>query len=248
MTALLIVIVLVAAGRGLWSPCGLSMLSSLNPVSEAARGHRFGATAAWYVLGAAFGGALLGGGCAVGALAYGRLDAPASVTWTLAAGAAIVAAVSDSRVLGWSLPVNPRQVDERWLHAYRRWIYAGGYGGQIGAGFATYIMTAAVYLLAVLAVLTGSPAPAFAAGLAFGVARGLEILVAGVARTPDRLRALLAAVDSRAVASQLVACAAETAVAASAAWLLAGPALAAAVAVLLGGVLTIAARRAAIAA
>ena len=51
----------------MWSPCGLSMLSSLNPVSEAARGNRFWLTAVWYVAGAVAGGALLGAGCAVAA-------------------------------------------------------------------------------------------------------------------------------------------------------------------------------------
>ena len=38
MTALLIVALVTAvaaAARGMWSPCGLSMLSSLNPVSNA---------------------------------------------------------------------------------------------------------------------------------------------------------------------------------------------------------------------
>jgi len=49
MSTLLLLTVIVAAARGLWSPCGMSMLSSLNPVSERARGHRFWATACWYV-------------------------------------------------------------------------------------------------------------------------------------------------------------------------------------------------------
>ena len=41
MFALLLLVAAVAALRGMWSPCGLSMLSTLNPVSERARGHRF---------------------------------------------------------------------------------------------------------------------------------------------------------------------------------------------------------------
>jgi hypothetical protein len=40
-------VAVVAALRGTWSPCGLSMLSSLNPVSERSRGHRFWGTAVW---------------------------------------------------------------------------------------------------------------------------------------------------------------------------------------------------------
>ena len=69
IAALAVAVATVAAVRGAWSPCGLSMLSSLNPVSERARGHRFWVTAAWYIAGAVLGGAVLGGGCALAAAA-----------------------------------------------------------------------------------------------------------------------------------------------------------------------------------
>jgi multisubunit Na+/H+ antiporter MnhB subunit len=226
---LLLLTAVVAAARGLWSPCGLSMLSSLNPVSEAGRGHRFPVTAAWYVAGAAIGGAVLGAACAGGAALVGRADPAATTVWTAALIAAVVAVVSDSRVAGWSLPEHPRQVDERWLRTYRRWIYAGGYGVQIGTGFATYIMTAAVYLVAGLAALTGDPGQALAAGVVFGAVRGLAIVVAGRARSAEALRDLLARVDAWAAASLALACAVEVSVAAVAAWSLAGPAPALAV-------------------
>src|SRR5690242_12319505 len=124
MVLLLLATALVAAARGLWSPCGLSMLSSLNPVSERARGHRFWVTAAWYVAGATAGGAVLGLACAAGAAGVARLHPAHAVTWSVAAACAVVAVLSDLRLGGWSLPVHPRQVDERWLTAYRRWIYA----------------------------------------------------------------------------------------------------------------------------
>jgi hypothetical protein len=239
MLVLLFVIVAVAAVRGMWSPCGLSMLSSLNPVSERARGHRFWVTACWYTLGALAGGALLGAGCAVGALAFGWLGGPASLGWSIALAGAVVAALSDARVGGWSLPMHPRQVDERWLTTYRRWIYAAGYGVQIGSGFATYIMTAGVYLTALLAVLTASPSQAFIAGLAFGVLRGMTIAVAGVARDPQRLAALLGRIESLADASSLAACTASAAVAVSAAWRLGGAVPAVALALALGAVVTL---------
>jgi hypothetical protein len=242
MLTLLIVTAIVAAVRGLWSPCGLSMLSSLNPVSEAARGNRFPLTAGWYVAGSVLGGAFLGAGCAVGALAFGHLDVSAGFTWALVLAAASVALLSDARV-GFALPVHPRQVDERWLHTYRRWIYAGGYGVQIGAGFATYVMTAATYLTAALAVLTGRPAQAFAAGVTFGLVRGLGILIAGAARTPDGLRALLARVDRWAGPSLRLAYAIEITVAGAAVWSLAGPVIGGAVVAGAGGMVVLGARR-----
>jgi hypothetical protein len=240
---LLLLTAVVAAVRGLWSPCGLSVLSSLNPVSEAGRGHRFRVTAAWYVAGAAIGGAVLGAACAGGAALVGRVDPVPTTVWTAVLAAAVVAVVSDSRVVGWSLPDHPRQVDERWLHTYRRWIYAGGYGVQIGAGFATYIMTAAVYLMAGLAVLTGDPGQAFAAGVVFGLVRGLAIVVAGRARSGEALRDLLARVDARASAALALACAVEVSVAAVAAWRLAGPVPALAVTLAGAAVVAVGSRR-----
>jgi hypothetical protein len=195
----------VAALRGMWSPCGLSMLSTLNPVSERARGHRFWATSCWYVFGAVVGGALLGVGCAVLAFGFGRLDAAPDVRWSLALVGAGIAVLSDVRIGGWSLPLHPRQVDERWVDRYRRWLYASGYGLQIGTGVATYVMTAGVYLVAWLATLTGSPMQAFAGCVAFGLVRGMSVAVSAMGSTPEALRALLRRVDSWASVSALLA-------------------------------------------
>jgi hypothetical protein len=242
-----LVLAVVAAVRGVWSPCGLSMLSSLNPVSEAARGNRYWLTTVWYVVGGAIGGAVLGAGCALGALALDRLHPASVVVWAIALAAAVVAVGSDSTLVRLALPVHPRQVDERWLVRYRRWIYAAGYGVQIGTGFATYVMTAAVYLVAALAVLTASPAAAFAIGLTFGAVRGLAILVTVPARTPALLRSLIGAVDRRATLSLRVAAAASAAVGAAAAGQLGGPIAAIPVAIALAA-LVAAPRRARVAA
>ena len=44
MTTLLVVLAaltaVIAAARSTWSPCGLSMLSSITPLAEQGRGHR----------------------------------------------------------------------------------------------------------------------------------------------------------------------------------------------------------------
>jgi hypothetical protein len=205
MLTLLYPLAALAALRGLWSPCGLSMLSALNPVSERARRNRYWVTACWYVGGAVAGGALLGAACALVAWVVRRSELPGVATWTVVLIAAAVATLSDARVGGWSLPVHARQVDERWLARYRRWIYAAGYGVQIGTGFATYIMTGAVYLTAVVAMASGNPPAALAAGLTFGSVRGLGILLTATARTPERLRSLLAGVSGWSGASALAA-------------------------------------------
>lgn len=179
-----------AAIRGLWSPCGLSMVSTLNPFSERSRGHRYPLTAAWFVAGAALGGAVLGGVAALGAMVWAWIGPGTAGTLVIAAGCCLVAAVSDSSVVAWRLPLLPRQVNEQWVDRYRRWFYAAGFGLQIGVGVATYVMTAAVYLTFVLGVLTGSPRTALAVGILFGAVRGGAVLVGGRADDPQRLRGL----------------------------------------------------------
>lgn len=241
---LALAVAVVAAVRGVWSPCGMSMLSSLNPISEAGRGHRFWVTASWYVAGALTGGALLGTGMAAVAAGLGRVALPDSLVWSLVLATAVVAVASDTRVVGRSLPVHPRQVDERWLVTYRRWIYAGGYGVQIGAGFATYIMTAAVYLTAALGILTASAGQAFVVALVFGGVRGLAIVACGLVRSPGALRALLATVDGWAVPSTWVAAATSGGVAVTAGGVLGGPAAAGLVAAALVAAVALSRRRA----
>ena len=167
----------VAAVRSTWSPCGLSMLSTLTPVAERAKGHRYGATCAWFVMGATAGGLALGGLVAMLAAVVAGLGPSSAAVGSVALAAALVALVSDTGLAGVRVPVHHRQVNERWLDTYRPWVYGGGFGFQIGTGLATYITTAAVYLFVVLGALTGDPAIALALGASFGLVRGLAVLL-----------------------------------------------------------------------
>lgn len=190
--ALLVVVTFVvavaAATRSTWSPCGLSMLSMITPLSESARGHRYGVTVAWFVLGALLGGATLGIVAATAAGVVGALAMPATTLVAVAAALAVVALASDLRAGGFALPGHRRQVDEVWLTGFRPWVYGIGFGWQIGVGLATYIVTAGVYLVVALAVLTGSPAVAVATGLVFGGVRGLAVLLGVGLVSPEALR------------------------------------------------------------
>jgi len=172
-----LVIAVAAAVRSTWSPCGLSMLSTITPLAEQGRGHRFRSTATWFVIGAVVGGLTLGLGMAALAAVVAVLDLAPATLLALGAAALLVTAASDSRLFGRQLPNHPRQVNERWLDQYRSWVYGAGFGWQIGVGLATYIMTAAVYALVVLGALTASPGIALALGVAFGLVRGLAILL-----------------------------------------------------------------------
>jgi len=235
MTALVItlasIVAAAAAVRSTWSPCGLSMLSTITPIGERARSYRWGASAAWFIAGAVLGGATLAAGAALLALGVGALDLSAEARVGVAAVLTAVTLASDLNLGGFRLPAHTRQVNETWLDQFRSWVYAGGFGWQIGVGLATYITTAAVYLMIALAALTALPAAAFAIVTGFGFVRGLAVLLGKGLTTPQKMMALHRRLEELLPAAQRAVVAIQAlvlAVAAGAAW---GPAPAAVLAV-----------------
>ncbi|MGA2303559.1 MAG: hypothetical protein ABSH29_05085 [Acidimicrobiales bacterium] len=192
MTACLLlaaaVVTVGAALRSTWSPCGLSMLASITPLSERGRGHRYRATAAWFVVGGTLGGATLGVAVAALALGFHALSLTPREVSTIALGAGIVTVASDIDVGGFHLPVHHRQVNERWLDQFRPWVYGAGFGWQIGTGLATYIVTAAVYLMVLLSALIGNGWLAIGLGALFGLVRGLSVGLGRHITSTDALR------------------------------------------------------------
>lgn len=215
------VVAVAAAVRSTWSPCGLSMLSTITPIGEAGRDHRYGATASWFTVGALVGGLTTGALAAVLALVVGATGVSPAAALGAAAVLSLLGAAADAGVVGPRLPHHRRQVNELWFGEYRPWAYGAGFGWQIGTGLATYIMTAAVYLTFVLAALTAHPLVALALGGLFGLARGLAVFLGWRITSPDALRsfhrrfdALGAPVRWAVIGVQLVV----AAVAAGAAW------------------------------
>jgi hypothetical protein len=184
-----VAIALAGGVRSTWSPCGVSMLSTITPLAEKGRGHRWWATATWYFTGSVAGGATLGAVLAL--LAAGARElvpatmTAATTTALVAAGLTLLAATAEVGVA--PLPIHHRQVNERWLDAYRPWVYATGFGWQIGTGVATYIKTSGVYLLIALATLSGNPLVAFSVGLLFGLVRGLAVFTSRGITTTNAL-------------------------------------------------------------
>jgi cobalamin synthase len=171
------VLCLAVAARSTWSPCGLSMLATIIPLAERGRGHRYGRSAMWFVAGGLAGGVTLGALAAALAAAV-RALAPSSLSLAvLALGGAVITVAAELGLGGFRIPVHHRQVNERWLDQFRPWVYAGGFGWQVGTGLATYIMTPALYLMILLSVLTSAPWVALAVGALFGLARGLAVLL-----------------------------------------------------------------------
>lgn len=225
------VVAVAAAVRSTWSPCGLSMLSTITPFGERGRGHRYGVTAAWFIVGAVLGGATMGG-VAAGLAALIAVAGPGPAV--LLGGAAVAAAAGaaiDAGAFGEVVPLWRRQVDDGWLGRYRSWAYGIGFGWQIGAGLATYIMTAAVFVTVVLAALTASPWAAVGVGCGFGLVRGAAVLLTAGASTPDRLRALHRRLSALGPAVRWAVIGVQAAVGVIAAGAAAGPVVAAVVAV-----------------
>jgi hypothetical protein len=233
-----LVLASAAALRSTWSPCGLSMLSQITPIAEAARGNRFGRTAAWFVAGGVAGGLTLGAAIAVGAAIARAAEVTTAGALVFIAGGALVTAALDARVFRIAPPFLRRQVNEDWLASYRPWVYAGGFGWQIGVGVSTYIMTAAVFLVIGIGVVGASPLGAVALGLFFGLLRGLAVLLGAPLRTSAALLAFHRRFDAWAEPVRLAVIAVQLLVAVFAALIGAGVAVAIVVAFTVG-VLTV---------
>lgn len=228
LVVLAAVVAIAAAMRSTWSPCGLSMLSTITPIGERGRNNRYYGTAAWFIAGAVLGGATLGMGAALLAAGVAALDLSGAALAGIAAVLGWLTIASDLNLGGFRLPSHTRQVNETWLDQYRSWVYGGGFGWQIGVGLATYVTTAAVYLTVAIAALSGSPLAAFAVVTGFGLVRGLAVLLGRGLTSPQRMMDLHRRLDELLPTAQrliVLVQAAAVAVAAAAAWGLA-PALA----------------------
>jgi hypothetical protein len=162
------------------------MLASITPLGERGRRSNWTVTTAMHVFGS------LVGGAAVGALA-GLLGRVALAGVTLHVRLAVLAAAIVAGV-GWelargSVPGPRRQVDERWLDRYRGWVYGLGYGAQLGAGLVTVVVSSAVYVVPVAALLSAHPSAGALIGGVAGALRGVTVLAAAGVTTPARLMA-----------------------------------------------------------
>jgi hypothetical protein len=208
VTAALFALCSISALRGVWSPCGLSMLSTITPLAERSRRHRYGHAAAWFVLGATLGGLTLGASACLGVLLVDAVGIAGTTAVVIAAVVTATCLAADARLFGLRLPERPRQVDATWVTRFRPWAYAGGYGWQLGTGVSTYVMTNATYAVVVVAMVTLRPASALWLGAVYGMCRGATILLGAAVTTPVRLHEVhrwLAATDRASVAVTMAA-------------------------------------------
>ncbi len=160
------------------------MLSSIHPLGERARNHKWWITVSAFTLGAILSGATVGG---VLGLAGQRLLSAIDPTTRLAitAGVVIVGGVLDL------LRVKPvgstRQVNENWIGHYRGWVYGGAFGMQLGAGIFTFIVTWGIYSTLAAELFTASATLGALVGGIFGMGRSLAIILAVRIDRPSRL-------------------------------------------------------------
>jgi sulfite exporter TauE/SafE len=156
------------------------MLSSIHPLGERSRNNRWAVTVGAFTLGS------VGAAAAIGALlgTIGSfLESPA---WVVLA---IVGLAGGLDLLGVDPPGPERQVNERWIDTLRGTVYGFGFGAQLGAGLATYVVSWGVYAVLVAELLSGSTTGGAIIGVAFGLGRAAMPLASGWVDRPSRLTA-----------------------------------------------------------
>ncbi len=156
------------------------MLSSIHPLGERSRNNRWPVTVGAFTLGSV--GAASAVGATLGAVGS-FFDSPG---WVLLAMVG-VAGVLD--LMGVDPPGPERQVNERWIDTYRGTVYGFGFGAQLGAGLATFVVSWGMYAVLAAELLSGSMFGGAAIGAAFGLARAVMPLASGWVDRPSRLTA-----------------------------------------------------------
>jgi hypothetical protein len=177
------------------------VLGTVNPLGERTRNSSWGVTILLYVVASAAGGAGVGAAAGTIGAVVRTPDVSESTSLTTFAAILVIGLVLDLRVTGLVLPSVRRQVNDQWLYEFRRWVYAFGFGLQLGAGALTIVKSSLVYASIAASLLAGTPEAGVLLGGTFGAVRGMTGLFAYWVRTPHDLDVLdraLTRLESRA--------------------------------------------------
>lgn len=135
-----------------------------------------------FVAGCTLGASLVGCGLVV----VGALLSPVPHAWRLGLGALLAAVIllAEREVRGLRLPQTARQIPAT-VVAQRRPGNAWRFAVPYGTGLRTYLPSASPHVLAVGLVLTAPSAAILGAAAAFGVGRGLSLLMRSFTRQRD---------------------------------------------------------------
>lgn len=152
------------------------MVTTIDPVVHGDRKWRYAATLSLHVFGATASAAAFGAFLGlVGALLGGPWDRGGLVTIALIAG---LYALREAAGLPIPIPDRHRQVPEWWRTFYPPPVAALLYGLGLGIGFLTFLTFGTFVAVALGAIASGNAALGAVICGAFGLARGLSILLA----------------------------------------------------------------------
>jgi hypothetical protein len=157
---------------GTWSPCGFSMVETIGPTGHTGGRRTTVAACATFLPGAVAGGIITFGGlAALGALVPGE----GGVAYLVAAGLAIGTAGLEAT----GTPITPqirRQLPEHWRRVMPMPLAAALYGGLLGLGFTTFVLSFGVWAIAGVSFAVGDPVTGALIGAAFGIGRAVPIV------------------------------------------------------------------------
>jgi hypothetical protein len=192
LTTALVAAAFVTGIAGTWSPCGLSMIETIN----GPRRHM------WFCCMTFALGALAGGAATFGALAVlGSLAGIGGLVLVAILG--VAAAIADVR----GRPIVPqirRQVPEHWRRVLPLPVATLLYGVLLGLAFTTFVYAVALWALAGIAFALGSPRTGVQVGLAFGAGRALPICLLAPVAHRRVARSIVDAMAQRPIVLRLV--------------------------------------------
>jgi hypothetical protein len=162
------------------------MLASITPLGERARRSHWTTTTFFHLLGSTAAGAA--GGLLVGLLGSLLLGGVGTDLRLAVVGAALATGLTIELARG-RVPGPRRQVNEQWLERYRGWVYGLGFGAQLGAGITTVVVSSAVYVVWLAALVCAHPQTGLAIGASAGALRGATVLAGATVTGPERLLA-----------------------------------------------------------
>lgn len=173
------------------------MVGTIVSIGYGEAGHRGRGPLAAHLVGTILGGLTLGAAIAL----IGDVGPSGLPRWQLAAGiGAVVAAAYGLReldVIRVPYPQRQWQVPRAWSLVMKPNAYAGMYGFLLGLSFLVRMHVATMFVVAVIAILSGSAPLAILTGLGYGIGRGGALVVlraggrwAGWSRPRDLFEAL----------------------------------------------------------